>query len=334
LVNAHPHIGTNKLPGIIENIRERILEFGGEIHFNSKLTNFKTHGKTISSIEINGAQEMEVDAVILATGHSARDIFELLNSKHIAIEAKPFALGARIEHPQELIDQIQYKVQDRGEYLPPASYSMVTQAAGNGVFSFCMCPGGIIAPAATDTKEVVVNGWSPSKRNGRFANSGMVVTVNPEHWQKQYGDGPLAALNLQKQVEYAAFQVNSSIVAPAQRMEDFIRNKRSVTLPECSYIPGVSSYNLHDILPKFIGRSLAEGLAHFGKSAKGYLSDQAILVGVESRTSSPVRIPRHKENFRHIELENLFPCGEGAGYAGGIVSAALDGMACAEAVAL
>ncbi|MFM6983433.1 MAG: NAD(P)/FAD-dependent oxidoreductase [Chitinophagaceae bacterium] len=333
MVNAHPHIGTNKLPGIIENIRETLLAFGAEIRFNSRVSDFIIDNQTIKAVEINEKEHIPVDAVILATGHSARDIFELLVRKNIYTEAKPFALGVRIEHPQSLIDSIQYGVAERGEYLPPASYSLVTQAAGNGVFSFCMCPGGIIAPAATGPGEVVVNGWSPSKRNGKFANSGMVVTVNPEHWVQAYGTGPLAALEFQKRVEQKAFAVFNSIKAPAQRMDDFIQKKISAELPECSYLPGVGSADLHQILPKFIGHSLSEGMAHFGKSMRGYRSNDAILVGVESRTSSPVRIPRDRETLRHTEISNLFPCGEGAGYAGGIVSAALDGIACAQAVA-
>lgn len=332
LINAHPHIGTNKLPGIIENIRESILNAGGIIRFESKLTDLNIIDNKIQSIVINGKETLEADAVILATGHSARDIFHLCEHKNIHIDAKPFALGVRIEHPQHLIDSIQYGMSERGEFLPPATYSLVTQAAGNGVFSFCMCPGGIIAPAATDTQEIVVNGWSPSKRNGQFANSGMVVTVNPQHWIKQYGDKALSALEFQKQIEQKAFAVNNSIIAPSQRMDDFIMNRISANLPECSYIPGTSSCDLREILPAFISNSLAEGLAHFGKSMKGYRSNDALLVGVESRTSSPVRIPRDKETLRHTQILNLYPCGEGAGYAGGIVSAALDGMACAMAI--
>lgn len=331
LVNAHPHIGTNKLPGIIENLRETIIRSGGEIRFESKLTDFDISNNRISAIEINHQTKIEVDAMILATGHSARDIFELFNNKHLHIEAKPFALGVRIEHSQSLIDTIQYGMPERVENLPPAAYSLVTQAAGNGVFSFCMCPGGIIAPAATDIEEVVVNGWSPSKRNGQFANSGMVVTVNPEHWIKQYGDTPLSALQFQKDIEHKAYRAFNSIKAPAQRVNDFIENKVSGDLPSCSYLPGIGTYDLRTVLPGFISRSLSEGLAHFGKSMKGYRTNEAILVGVESRTSSPVRIPRDKETLRHTQISNLFPCGEGAGYAGGIVSAALDGMACAKA---
>jgi uncharacterized protein len=329
LVNAHPHIGTNKLPQIVENIRETILAAGGEVHFNSKMTDMQIVNGKITSITINTQKQVQVSHLILATGHSARDVFELLNDKKIHIESKPFALGVRIEHPQSVIDQIQYGRNDRGEYLPPASYSLVTQAAGNGVFSFCMCPGGIIAPAATNANEVVVNGWSPSKRNGFFANSGMVVTVNPEHWQAQYGNHALSALNFQKEVEHKAYLQSNSIVAPAQRMDDFIRNSASRSLPECSYLPGLVTADLRSILPPFISQSLAEGLSHFGQSLKGYRTNEAVLVGVESRTSSPVRIPRDKETLNHAEISNLFPCGEGAGYAGGIMSAALDGMACA-----
>jgi uncharacterized protein len=332
LVNAHPHIGTNKLPQIIESMRQAILNAGGEIHFNSKLTDLNIANNEIQSIVINDTKSFEIDELILATGHSARDVFNLLEQKHISIEAKPFALGVRIEHPQSTIDEIQYGKKERGEFLPPSSYSLVTQAAGNGVFSFCMCPGGIIAPAATDENEVVVNGWSPSKRNGYFANSGMVVTVNKQHWQNQFGDQALSALKFQQHIEFLAFQTSKSIIAPAQRMDDFIQNKLSNNLPACSYLPGVNSYDLRKVLPTFISNSLSEGLAHFGKTLRGYRTNEALLVGVESRTSSPVRIPREKETYRHLEIINLLPCGEGAGYAGGIMSAALDGMACAMAI--
>jgi uncharacterized protein len=332
LINAHPHIGTNKLPQIIESMREAILKAGGEIHFNAKLTDLNISNHQIQSIVINDNKSYEIDELILATGHSARDIFNLLELKKIKIEAKPFALGVRIEHPQSTIDEIQYGLKDRGEFLPPSSYSLVTQAAGNGVFSFCMCPGGIIAPAATDDNEIVVNGWSPSKRNGFFANSGMVVTVNPQHWQNSFGNHALSALRFQQQIEYLAYNSSKSIMAPAQRMDDFIRNKISENLPACSYLPGVHSFDLRNVLPDFISNSLSEGLAHFGKTLKGYRTNDALLVGVESRTSSPVRIPREKETFRHSEIKNLLPCGEGAGYAGGIMSAALDGMACAMAI--
>jgi uncharacterized protein len=329
---AHPHIGTNKLPRIIERMRNTIIELGGEVHFNKKVTDFELKNDSISKIICSDGNTIPVQHVILATGHSARDIFELLHRKKILIEAKPFALGVRIEHQQSLIDSIQYKRPERGVYLPPASYSLVTQACGRGVFSFCMCPGGVIAPAGTHPNEIVVNGWSSSKRNGPYSNSGLVVAVNPENWQ-QYADfGPLAALEFQKEIEQKAFQYTGSIQAPTQRVEDFIQNKLSKDLPRTSYQPGLISADLRAILPKFITESLKQGLIDFGNKMKGYRTNDAILVGVESRTSSPVRIPRDKEKLHHPIVKNLFPCGEGAGYAGGIVSAAMDGMACANAV--
>ena len=329
---AHPHIGTNKLPAIIENMRATILENGGEVHFSKKLVGLKAKDGKVDYLLFADGTESPCENVILATGHSSRDIFEMLHHQGILIEAKPFALGVRIEHQQTLIDSIQYKCAERGDYLPPSSYSLVTQAYGRGVFSFCMCPGGIIAPAATSPGEVVVNGWSPSKRNGRFANSGMVVSVNPENWEHLKGFGPLAALQFQKEVEQQAFNLTGSIKAPAQRMEDFIQNKPSQNLPECSYIPGLIPFELQQILPGFIADSLRQGLIDFGNKMRGYRTNDAVLVGVESRTSSPVRIPRDKETMRHPQLNNLYPCGEGAGYAGGIVSAAMDGMACANAI--
>ena len=329
---AHPHIGTNKLPAIIEKMRATILQQGGEIHFNKRLTGLIIKNGQIEKLQFADGGEEGCQQVILATGHSSRDIFEMLHRQNILIEAKPFALGVRIEHPQMLIDKIQYKRDERGDYLPPSSYSLVTQAEGHGVFSFCMCPGGIIAPAATGAGETVVNGWSPSTRNGRFANSGMVVSVNPENWKEFENMGPLAGLEFQMMVERAAFKQTGSIQAPAQRMEDFIQNKPSQNLPDCSYIPGIISADLQGILPTFIAESLRQGLKDFGNKMRGYRTNDAVLVGVESRTSSPVRIPRDKETFRHPQLSNLFPCGEGAGYAGGIVSAAMDGIACANAV--
>ncbi len=329
---AHPHIGTNKLPRIIEAMRETIIAKGGEVHFNKKLTQFKIEEGKIKSIVCADGDELECQNVILATGHSARDIFELLHRQDILIEAKPFALGVRVEHHQDLIDSIQYKSKDRNKFLPPSEYSLVTQAYGRGVFSFCMCPGGVIAPAATAASETVVNGWSSSKRNGPFANSGLVVAVNPENWTHLTEYGALAAMEFQKRVEQKAFEVTGSIQAPAQRMEDFIQRKVSKNLPKCSYQPGIVAADLNEILPNFIAESLREGLVHFGNKMRGYRTNEAVLVGVESRTSSPVRIPRDKETFRHVQIENLFPCGEGAGYAGGIVSAAMDGMACANAV--
>lgn len=331
---AHPHIGTNKLPKIMSAMRKNIIENGGEIRFNTKLTDLEIANDQISTLHFSDGTKEKCKQVILATGHSARDIYELLDRKNIAIEAKPFALGVRIEHSQALIDSIQYNRPERGEFLPPASYSLVTQACGRGVFSFCMCPGGVIASASTGQNETVVNGWSSSARNGAYSNSGMVVEVRPENWQQYAKHGALAALQFQKDIEQKAFKTTGSINAPAQRVEDFIQNKVSNSLPRTSYQPGISSYNLHEILPQFIAQSLQQGLIDFGKKMKGYRTNEAVLVGVESRTSSPVRIPRNKETLQHTQLSNLYPCGEGAGYAGGIVSAAIDGMRCAQAIAL
>ncbi len=329
---AHPHIGTNKLPRIIQTMRENIIAHGGEIHFSKKVSDFKIENGVVTQIICSDETVFDCQNVILATGHSARDIFELLHRKKILIEAKPFALGVRIEHKQSLIDNIQYKRPERGDLLPPSSYSLVAQACGRGVFSFCMCPGGVIAPAATDANEIVVNGWSSSARNGIYSNSGIVVAVNPENWMRYEKHGALAALQFQKDIEQKAFTVTNSLSAPAQRMEDFIQNKLSKDLPRTSYQPGLISADLSEILPTFITESLREGLIDFGKKMRGYRTNEAVLVGVESRTSSPVRIPRAKETFRHPQIKNLFPCGEGAGYAGGIVSAAMDGMACANAL--
>lgn len=325
---AHPHIGTNKLPRIIAALRQTIIDAGGEVRFHQKLTDVSLAGGQITHLQFMDGSTEDCQQVIIATGHSARDIFEMLHGKGILIEAKPFAMGVRAEHDQRLIDQIQYK-QPRGEWLPPSSYSLVTQACGRGVFSFCMCPGGVIAPAGTAPQEIVVNGWSSSARNGPFANSGMVVAINPENWKKFEKWGPLAALEFQKQIEQRAFSLTGSLQAPAQRLEDFMQGKVSVTLPRSSYQPGLQSFDLAEILPAFITQSLREGLKDFGKKMHGYRTNEAVLVGVESRTSSPVRIPRSKETYRHPQISNLLPCGEGAGYAGGIVSAALDGMACA-----
>jgi uncharacterized FAD-dependent dehydrogenase len=325
---AHPHIGTNKLPRIIENIRHAIIEHGGEVHFGKKVSDFEILNNEIKSIHCADGSEYPCEHVILATGHSARDIFELLDAKNILIEAKPFALGVRIEHKQSLIDKIQYK-RERGDYLPPATYSLVTQACGRGVFSFCMCPGGVIAPASTNANETVVNGWSSSARNGPFSNSGLVVEVQAANWQQYKDKGALAALEFQKAVEQKAFAATGSIRAPAQLMEDFIQKKVSKQIHRSSYLPGLISYDLNLLLPNFISESLRQGMIDFGNKMKGYRTNEAVLVGVESRSSSPVRIPREKETMRHPQIKNLFPCGEGAGYAGGIVSAAMDGMACA-----
>lgn len=327
-IEAHPHIGTNKLPRIIENMRKTIIEFGGEVHFGKRVSDFVLKDNEIKMIQCADGSEYPCQDVILATGHSARDIFELLQRKNILIEAKPFALGVRVEHTQELIDSIQYKCDSRGKFLPPASYSLVSQVKGRGVFSFCMCPGGVIAPAGTANNETVVNGWSSSARNGPFSNSGIVVQVQPENWQQYEAEGPLAALAFQSEIEQKAFNVVGSIQAPAQRLEDFIQKKTSLHLPKSSYVPGLTSYDLNTVLPRFVSETLREGFIDFGKKMRGYRTNEAIVVGVESRTSSPVRIPRDKESLRHPQIKNLFPCGEGAGYAGGIVSAAMDGIAC------
>jgi uncharacterized FAD-dependent dehydrogenase len=334
LYEAHPHIGTNKLPGIITRMRETILAHGGEVHFESKLTDIIIDHDAVSGIVINETQHIAVTQVLLATGHSARDIFELLHGKNILIEPKPFALGVRIEHPQALIDSIQYKCDVRGEYLPPAAYSIVNQSYGRGVFSFCMCPGGIIAPAATNPGEVVVNGWSPSKRNNEFANSGLVVSITPDDFKPFEKHGPLAAMKLQAMVEQNCFNATQSLQAPAQRVVDFVNKKASSTLPDCSYLPGIQPHSLDDILPDYVSNALRDALKVFGKKMKGYVSNDAVMVATESRTSSPVRIPRDKETLQHPQVKGLYPCAEGAGYAGGIVSAAMDGERCADAIAL
>lgn len=333
LVDAHPHIGTNKLPGIIASMREALLEAGALIHFETRVTNIEVTDGRVTAIETNRGRT-EVSRAILATGHSARDIFEWFHANGYSIEAKPFALGVRVEHPQVLIDQIQYHCEVRDPYLPPASYSLVHQAGGRGVYSFCMCPGGIIAPCATSPGEIVTNGWSPSRRNNPFANSGMVVSVEAEDLERMGFEGPLAAMQFQQSVEQLCCKAaGGSQAAPAQRILDFLANRTSETLPDCSYKPGIVSVNLRELLPDFIAESLAEGLAAFGKKMKGFLHPDALLVAPESRTSSPVRIPRDRESFEHPEISGLYPCGEGAGYAGGIVSAALDGLRVAKVIA-
>jgi len=342
MVDAHPHIGTNKLPQLIQHIRETILQHGGEILFNTKLIDFETRDQMIVSILIEnetGAKEVPVTHLILATGHSARDIYELLNTKHILLEAKPFALGVRAEHPQELIDHIQYHcrtpedVRRTREYLPAASYSLVQQIHGRGVYSFCMCPGGIIAPCATAKEEVVVNGWSPSKRNNPFANSGIVVGLELKDFEPYKERGSLAGLELQKTLEKQAWVLGGKTqVAPAQRLTDFIAGKLSSSLPDCSYQPGIRSVDMRQVLGPMIREALHAGFQAFGGKMRGYLSKEAVIVGVESRTSTPVRIPRDKDHLHHPQLVNLFPCGEGAGYAGGIMSAAMDGERCANSL--
>ncbi len=331
--HAHPHIGTNKLPQIISAMRQYVEDCGGEVHFNTKLAKLIADGDQLKGIVCADGQKLMADALILATGHSARDIFELLHGMGLLVEAKPFALGVRIEHPQDIIDSIQYHCEVRHELLPAASYSLVHQAQGRGVFSFCMCPGGIIAPASTNPGEVVVNGWSPSKRNNPYANSGMVVSVGDDDFKQYQRFGPLAGMYYQAEVEQKAFAAGGGqLKAPAQRVTDFIRGKVSSSLPDCSYIPGIVSQDLRNVLPPEVHVRLREGLEAFGKKMRGYVTEHAVLVGVESRTSTPVRIPRN-ELLQHPQLKGLIPCGEGAGYAGGIVSAAMDGERCAEAAA-
>lgn len=333
LIDAHPHIGTNKLPKIIQNIRENILKFGGEIHFNTKVIDFVVKNNKLQAIQLENGTEMSVNSVILATGHSARDVYELLDRKKITLKAKSFAMGVRVEHPQEIIDQIQYSCSgERDELLPAAAYSLVNQVNNRGVYSFCMCPGGFIVPAATAEGEVVVNGMSPSRRNNKFANSGIVVELDIERDFKKYDHfGALKGLEFQKDLEKIAFYAGGRTqTAPAQRLVDFADGKLSTDLNETSYQPGLNSAPLHSLLPRIIGSRLRKGFPEFGKKMHGYFTNEANIVGVESRTSSPVNIPR-KENLEHIEIKGLFPCGEGGGYAGGIVSAAMDGERCAEA---
>src|SRR5258708_4654229 len=325
LIDAHPHIGTNKLPQIIQAMREQILHSGGLFLFEKKVVDFILQNDRIKEVKTADGDTYNGSAVILATGHSARDIFHLLHQKKIAIAAKPFALGVRIEHPQNLIDTIQYGT-GISAYLPPASYSLVEQVDHKGVFSFCMCPGGIIAPASTAADELVVNGWSPSKRNNPYANSGIVVSVEEKELAPFHQHGPLAGLYFQQRVEQKAFrQGGCKFVAPAQRMTDFVAGKISADLPPCSYVPGLHSASMHEVLPSFIYESLRQAFPLFGKKMRGYYTHDAVIVATESRTSSPVRIPRDADTLQHPQIKNLFPCGEGAGYAGGIVSAAMDG---------
>lgn len=333
LVDAHPHIGTNRLPQIIASIREGILESGGEVKFETKLVDFDVVENRIKRITTNNGVDL-ASRVILATGHGARDVFHLLHAKAISLEAKPFALGVRVEHPQALIDRIQYRCEERGAHLPAASYALVHQVNGKGVYSFCMCPGGIIAPCATSPGEVVTNGWSPSRRNNPFANSGMVVSVELEDLKPFGFEGPLAALEFQRMVEQRCCEAaGGQQHAPAQRLTDFIAGVQSVDLPSCSYKPGLVSVNLRTLLPAFIGDRLAAGFEAFGRKMKGFVTPEAVVVAPESRTSSPVRIPRDPVSLDHPDVKGLYPCGEGAGYAGGIASAAMDGIRVANAVA-
>lgn len=330
-VDAHPHIGTNKLPKIIKAIRETIIKYGGKVLFNSRVTDIIIKNKKVDGVLLHNGDKINASKIILATGHSARDIFELLHKKEIEIEAKAFALGVRVEHTQELIDQIQYKCKTRGEYLPPAPYSIVKQVNGRGVYSFCMCPGGIIAPCATSPGEVVTNGWSPSRRDYETSNSGIVVELNNKDFAKYADKGPLAGMYFQKEIEQIAWEMaGKTQKVPAQRLVDFTTNKLSANIPKTSYFPGTKSTQLSTILPKFVNENLQEGFRQFGMQMKGYLTNEAVVHAPESRTSSPVRIPRDKETLQHPQIKGLFPCGEGAGYAGGIISAAIDGEKCAD----
>ncbi len=333
LVDAHPHIGTNKLPKVVQNVRETILKYGGEIHFETRVTDFIIKNNTIQAIQLQNGNEMEANRVILATGHSARDIYYLLHKKEIALEAKSFAMGVRAEHPQEIIDSIQYHCSGkRSDLLPAASYSLVQQVNNRGVYSFCMCPGGFIVPAATANGEVVVNGMSPSKRNNLFANSGIVVEIDVHKDLYKYEHfGVLKGLEYQKDLERLAFTAGGRTqTAPAQRLTDFVNGKLSPTLNPTSYQPGLNSAPLHSLLPKLIGSRLRQGFKAFGEKMHGYYTEEANIVGVESRTSSPISIPRN-DKLEHTQIKGLYPCGEGGGYAGGIVSAAMDGERCAEA---
>lgn len=330
LVDAHPHIGTNKLPDIIAAMREGILRAGGEVRFGARVTGLVVSDDQIRGVKLRDGTTVDATRVVLATGHSARDIFELLAAQGIAIERKDFALGVRVEHPQSIVDEMRYHTKDRGAYLPPASYSEVAQVDGLGVYTFCMCPGGIVAPCATAPGEIVTNGWSPSKRNNPFANSGVVVEVRGPK-----GDGgPLSGVEYQRAVERAAWEAGGGgQVAPGQRLIDFCDGKLSPDLPPCSYPPGLKSARVDQVLPPEIAARLQQGLRLFGKRMRGYWTNEAVVIAVESRTSSPVRIPRDEKTLEHPAVRGLFPCGEGAGYAGGIVSAAMDGERVVERLA-
>lgn len=332
LVDAHPHIGSNKLPKVVLSMRETILANGGEIHFDSRLTDIILQDSRVYGVVVNDHKEYNADAVILATGHSARDIYYLLHKRGVLLEQKQFAMGVRIEHPQVLINQIQYHTQEKNTNLPAASYNLSCQVDERGVYSFCMCPGGIIIPASTAPRELVLNGMSISKRDSPFANAGFVVSVTENDWRKYDNFGLFAGLEYQKEVEKLAFKAGGETQrAPAQRITDFVNGKISASLPESSYIPGTLSAPLHEILPGPIASRLREGVKIFGKKMKGYYTEEAQILAAETRTSSPLRIPRDKETFMHVQVEGLFPSGEGAGYAGGIVSAAIDGENCASA---
>jgi uncharacterized protein len=334
MYEAHPHLGTDKLPGIISEIRKSIVDAGGQFLLEKKVIDFLLEGDIIKGVITSGNEQFKSPHIILATGHSARDIYEICRKREIDLEMKPFAMGVRVEHPQELIDSIQYHGNLRGEFLPASSYNLAKQIDGRGVYSFCMCPGGFIVPSATAQEEVVVNGMSPSERNSSYANSGIVVEIKPEDLIKYNSYGALAGIEFQKELEREAWKNGGhSQRAPAQRLADFVAGVSSQSLPKVSYFPGVTSSSLHSWLPKAIGRRLRDGLRLFGQIMNGYLTNDAVVLGVESRTSSPVRIPRDPVKLHHIRITGLYPCGEGSGYAGGIVSSAVDGMRAAEAIA-
>ena len=330
LIEAHPHIGTNKLPQIIQDIREKILECGGQVLFETRVTDIVIKSNEVQGVITQSGKTITANKIILATGHSARDIFELLHSKQVFLEAKPFAIGVRAEHPQALIDKIQYNCDYRGDYLPPAPYSIVKQVGGRGMYSFCMCPGGVLAPCATSPGEVITNGWSPSKRDQATANSGIVIELKLEDFKPYEKFGALAGMEFQKSIEQKAWHLaGETQKVPAQRMVDFTQHKVSADIPKTSYVPGTTSVEMGQVFPGFLSQILREGFTEFGKTMKGYLTNDAILHAPESRTSSPVRIPRDSETLEHLQIKGLYPCGEGAGYAGGIISAAIDGEKCA-----
>jgi len=333
LYESHPHIGSNRLPEIVSAMRTTIEAHGGEFHFQQKVVGLSVSSGRTTGVTLTDGHHIEGQAVVLATGHSARDVYEMLMDKKIALEAKPFAMGVRVEHPQKLIDRIQYHGQPRGEFLPAAAYSLARQVDGRGVYSFCMCPGGFIVPASTQDDALVVNGMSFSKRNSSYANAGIVVEIRLADIPRLESSGPLAGLNYQLAMEQTAY-VNGGggMIAPAQRLDDFVNNRPSAGLPACSYPPGVVASPLHQWLPDPIRRRLQAAFRAFGQSMKGFLTNDAVVVGVESRTSSSVRIPRNPQTLQHATVRGLFPCGEGAGYAGGIVSCAVDGERAADAV--
>ena len=335
LIDAHPHIGSDKLPGVIKAMRETILRCGGEVHFETRVTRLVVEDGKVTGVETATGEHFD-GPVILATGHSARDVYQMLYDSDIAVEAKGLAVGVRLEHPQRIIDQIQYhSVSGRGEFLPAAEYNFVTQVDHRGVYSFCMCPGGFVVPAVSETDGLVVNGMSPSNRGSHWANSGMVVEIHPEDLPDQYKKyGELAMMEFQRDMERRAFaEAGNTLIAGAQRMKDFVDGKASRNIPPSSYLPGVQTSRLDLWMPPFVANRLRKGFKVFGKSAQGFLTNDAVVIGVETRTSSPLRIPRDNTTFHHIALEGLYPCGEGAGYAGGIVSSAIDGERCAEALA-